>query len=370
MRAPRRGLRGVRARGQVTRRATTRSAQRNAGVARRLRALPRAQASARRACSGRAGPPALRDREPDALASARERHARERVAFEKFVQYAVRRAVARAPRVRRASAASGSSATCRSSSRTTAPTSGQHRELFFLDDAGEPTRRRRRARPTTSAPPGQRWGNPLYRWRAHARGPATRGGSQRLRSAAVALRRRAPRSLHRLPALLGDPGERADRRRGALDEGAGRATSSTPCGAALGDLPLIAEDLGAVDAGGLRPARSLRAAGDQDPPVRLRRRPVGARRSCRTTTRDAPSSTPARTTTTRPSAGFTTRAAAGSTRTPEQAQREREAALALPRDDGRRGDPLGHDPRWRWPPWRDSRSSRCRTCWASARRRG
>ena len=70
-----------------------------------------------------------------------------------------------------------------------------------------------------------------------------------------------------------------------LAAGARARASSTRVGAALGELPLIAEDLGRGHAGGRGAARRVRAAGHQAPAVRVRHRSAGARASCRTTTR-------------------------------------------------------------------------------------
>ena len=83
--------------------------------------------------------------------------------------------------------------------------------------------------------------------------------------------------------------------------GPGRGALRRARGRALGGLPLIAEDLGVITAEVERCA-TVRPARHEGPPVRLRRRPT-ANPTSRTTTRSTASSTPARTTTTRRSAG-------------------------------------------------------------------
>ena len=229
----------------------------------------------------------------------------------------------------------------------------QHRELFYLDDAGEPTL-------VAGVPPdyfsatGQRWGNPLYRWARDARRPGYRLVDRPLPDDARALRRRPPRPLHRLRALLGDPGDERRPRSTAAGARARRAPSSTRSRAALGDAAAHRRGPRRGHAGGRRAARPVRVARDQDPAVRVRRPIPQAPTSCRTTTRAARSSTPARTTTTPPSAGSTTRRR-------RHAQRRRRpstsGATALrylgARRRRRTGDPLGHDPGHAWPRWRD-----------------
>ena len=94
---------------------------------------------------------------------------------------------------------------------------------------------------------------------------------------ARARRPRAPRSLPRLRRLLGGA-RRCDDRACTATGSAGRpATSSTRLSAALGPLPIVAENLGFItaDVEALRDA--LRAARHGDPAVRLRHRSAGAR---------------------------------------------------------------------------------------------
>ncbi len=134
----------------------------------------------------------------------RARSSRARWRFEKFVQFAFDRQWQRPARVRGRRAASASSATCPSSWRTTAPTSGRTPRRSS-STAEESPRWSRACPPTTSARTGQRWGNPLYRWRRMKK-DGYAWWIARLRSDAASLRRRPPRPLHRLPALLADPG--------------------------------------------------------------------------------------------------------------------------------------------------------------------
>ena len=165
----------------------------------------------------------------------------------------------------------------------------QHPEAFFLDDEGEPT-------VVAGVPPdyfsatGQRWGNPLYRWARHAE-DGYAWWIARLRRCCGASTRPA-RSLHRLPALLEDPRERAHRGERPLDQGARRRRSSTRCATALGDLPLIAEDLGAVTPAVDALRDRFRLPGIKILQFAFGTDPLGADASCRTTTRAARSSTP------------------------------------------------------------------------------
>ena len=105
--------------------------------------------------------PDIAHRDPAAIANGRPA-ARARSGCTSHAVSVLRAVAARARGVPRA-IASRSSATCRSSSRTTAPTSGRNSELFHLDADGRPT-------VVAGVPPdyfsatGQLWGNPLYRW--------------------------------------------------------------------------------------------------------------------------------------------------------------------------------------------------------------
>ena len=118
-----------------------------------------------------------------------------------------------------------------------------HPELFQLGRDGGATRRAG-VPPDYFSATGQLWGNPLYRWDALAR--------DRLRlvdrAHARHLRARGPRparSLPRLRGLLGGAGRRRDGRARALGEGPGAALFEA-VRAALGELPIVAEDLGVI----------------------------------------------------------------------------------------------------------------------------
>jgi 4-alpha-glucanotransferase len=118
-----------------------------------------------------------------------------------------------------------------------------HPELFQLDAAGRPV-------VVAGVPPddfsdqGQRWGNPLYRWDAHAR-TGYDWWIRRLRAsfARVDLVRidhfRGFESCWEIPAA------EADARRGAWVAAPGAALFGA-ARAALGELPVIAEDLGII----------------------------------------------------------------------------------------------------------------------------
>jgi len=145
-----------------------------------------------------------------------------------------------------------------------------HRDLFFVDGTGRPS-------VVAGVPPdyfsatGQRWGNPLYRWDV-------------LRDSGYAWwLARLRQMLHRFDAIRLDhfigfaryweiPGQDATAERGRWIPGPG-ADFFEAARTALGDLPLIAEDLGAVtpevtalrDAFGLPGIRILQFAFGSDP---------------------------------------------------------------------------------------------------------
>ena len=174
-------------------------------------------------------------------------------------------------------------------------------ELFYLDERGQPL-------VVAGVPPdyfsetGQLWGNPLYRWEAHAaddyswwvarlRFPA-RAGSTSSGSTIFAGSRRTGRS---------PPGRRRRRRDGGCP---GRGvTFFEALRRRLGSLPLIAEDLGLITPGvealrdefGLPGMRVLQFGFGPDQGAD---KAPAAPASCPTA-----SSTPARTITTRPGAG-------------------------------------------------------------------
>ena len=106
---------------------------------------------------------------------------------------------------------------------------------------------------------GQRWGNPLYRW-DRMRADGLRLVDRALPRHARPLRRRPPRSLPRLRALLGDPGARADRGQRALAARArARDFFEARAARAAGDAAAHRRGLGRDHAGGEGAAR--RASG-------------------------------------------------------------------------------------------------------------
>ncbi len=145
-----------------------------------------------------------------------------------------------------------------------------HRDLFRLDDEGQPV-------VVAGVPPdyfsatGQRWGNPLYRWDVLA----DRGHRWWIDRLAQALRR-----FHavRLDHFIGFcryweiPADEPTAQHGVWVPGPGAALFDA-VGEALGELPLIAEDLGAVtpevkalrDRYGLPGLRILQFAFGDDP---------------------------------------------------------------------------------------------------------
>ena len=172
----------------------------------------------------------------------------------------------------------------------------------------------RRGRPTCVAgvPPdyfsatGQLWGNPLYRWEAHA------GGRLRLvdrpaERPAEAGRPDPARPLPRLRGLLGSSRQGDDGGDGRWVPGPGAAFFQA-LQKRFGDLPLIAEDLGVITPAVEALRDRVRPARDARPPVRLRHRPARPRSTCRTATSPTASPTRARTTTT-PTVGWLTSSA-------------------------------------------------------------
>ncbi len=186
-------------------------------------------------------PAPLRDREPDALARFRDDHARE-LDFERFVQarffgdWRALRAYAHA----RGIALIGDLPIFLAHDSADV---WQHRGLFYLDDAGEPTL-------VAGVPPdyfsatGQRWGNPLYRW-AEMRATGYAWWIARFRATLALF------DAVRLDHFIGYtrywaiPAREPTAVKGRWRPGPG-ARFFRAVGAALGELPLIAEDLGLV----------------------------------------------------------------------------------------------------------------------------
>ena len=213
----------------------------------------------------------LRQREPAALADARARSWRSELDVHRFTQFLFFRqwdAASRRPPTR---AASASSATCRSSSRTTAPTSGRIRSC----SSSTPRAARRSSpacRPTTSARRASCWGNPLYGWDAHRSRPATPGGSR------ACGRRCELVDIIRIDHFRGFeayweiPAERRRRQRGRWVPGPGARALRRDPRRRWASVPFIAEDLGLItpEVDALRD--ELRLPGHGGPAVRLRRR--------------------------------------------------------------------------------------------------
>ena len=191
---------------------------------------------------------------------------------------------------------------------------------------------------------------------------------ERFRATLRALRRRPPRSLHRLRPLLGDSRPRDHRGERPLARRARRGRSSTRSRARWASCRSSPR----ISAPSPRRSSALRDAlghaGHQascsSPSAPIRRRPTFSP----TTTRATPSSTPARTTTTRRWAGSTIRGSASTQRRRRPRRSARAPARTWARTDGAR-DPLADDPRSRWRRWPTWPSSRCRTCSGSAARR-
>jgi 4-alpha-glucanotransferase len=183
----------------------------------------------------------VREREPQALEAARKELA-PAIAFEKFAQYAFDLEW----RTLRAYAAERGVGLIGDLPIFVAHDSADvwsHPEAFFLDEDGEPTS-------VAGVPPdyfsatGQRWGNPLYRW-SHLRRTGYAWWIDRLR---MALRRF---DAVRLDHFIGFvrywriPASEPTAVRGRWIKGPG-ADFFDAVKSALGDLPLIAEDLGEV----------------------------------------------------------------------------------------------------------------------------
>jgi 4-alpha-glucanotransferase len=185
--------------------------------------------------------PELKRREPRALDAARERHAPS-IAFETFTQYLFDRQW-RALRSYAAQRGVGLIGDVPIFVAHDSADVWQRPDVFFLDEEGEPT-------VVAGCPPdyfsrtGQRWGNPLYRWR-------------RLRRSGYAwwierLRRTLARfDVVRIDHFIGFqrywriPASCPTAVDGKWMKGPG-ADFFRAARAALGDLPVIAEDLGAV----------------------------------------------------------------------------------------------------------------------------
>ena len=183
----------------------------------------------------------VRAREPGALQAAR-RELADVVAFEQFTQYVFERQW-RALRAYAARCGVGLIGDLPIFVAHDSADVWQNQQAFFLDDQGEPS-------VVAGVPPdyfsatGQRWGNPLYRWR-RMKGTGYAWWIDRLR---VTLRRF---DVVRLDHFIGFrryweiPAHEPTAVRGRWVRGPG-ADFFDAAVAALGGLPLIAEDLGQV----------------------------------------------------------------------------------------------------------------------------
>jgi 4-alpha-glucanotransferase len=265
--------------------------------------------------------PGVRDREPRALELARREHERT-IAFERFVQYAFDRQW-RELRNHAKERGVGLIGDVPIFVAHDSADVWQHRDLFLLDERGEPT-------VIAGCPPdyfsatGQRWGNPLYRWR---RMKKTGYGWWIERLRATLLRFDAVRLDHFIgfqrywEIAAGEP----TAVKGRWMKGPG-GDFFDAVRSALGDLPLIAEDLGETtpavyalrDRYSLPGIKILQFAFGDDPaaptfqPHNYPRRAV-----VYTGTHDNDTTV----------GWFLDMGGADSTRTAEQSQRERETAL-------------------------------------------
>ena len=136
--------------------------------------------------------------------------------------------------------------------------------------------RGRRPRVVAGVPPdyfsatGQLWGNPLYNWEA-PRQDRLRLVDRALPPGARDAGHHPPRPLPRLRGLLRNSGRRSHGGERRLGEGPGRAAV---CGRAnaLGDLPIVAEDLGVITPEVEASAQPVRLPGHGHPAIRLRQR--------------------------------------------------------------------------------------------------
>jgi 4-alpha-glucanotransferase len=145
-------------------------------------------------------------------------------------------------------------------------------DLYYLDADCQPTVVAG-CPPDAMAPTGQRWGNPLYRW--------DRMAAENYAWWTAPLRR----ALHQADVFRIDhfrgfagyyeiPAELPHRRTKANGCPAPAKRCSTPSVRDLGELPIVAEDLGLITEDVIATARRLRLPRHEDPAVRLRHRCV------------------------------------------------------------------------------------------------
>jgi len=203
-------------------------------------------------------------------------------------------------------------------------------ELFQLDERGRPTA-------VAGVPPdyfsetGQRWGNPLYRWDLHAR-EGYQWWIHRLRRALEFFDVIRIDHFRGFESYWEIPSEAADARAGRWVVGPGAALFRA-AEAALGPLPVIAEDLGVItpaveglrDELGFPGMRVLQFAFGDDPKA-LDYRPHNYPRHCVAYTGTHDNNTTL--------GWYRSEAGVDSTRTPEQVARERRSAREYLNADG------------------------------------
>ena len=171
-----------------------------------------------------------------------------------------------------------------------------HPEVFYLDEDRLPTEVAG-VPPDYFSPTGQLWGNPLYRLGSDGEGRlhvVGRGACAQTFATVDIVRLDHFRGF---AAYWAVPAGEPTAINGQWREGP-RLGFFAAIARALGELPIIAEDLGDITADVLQLREDVRPSGDEGPAVRLRRR-TPAIPICRTTYSATPSSTPAPTTTTR-----------------------------------------------------------------------
>ncbi len=186
------------------------------------------------------GPP-LRDRQPEALARARQEHAAT-IAFQEFLQFLFFHQWSHL----KAYANQQGIAIIGDAPIFVAYDSADvwaNRDLFFLDASGNPT-------VVAGVPPdyfsatGQRWGNPLYRWREMAQ-DGYRWWVERMRAVFAQVDVLRLDHFRGFAAYWEVPAEEETAIKGRWVRGPGAALF-TRLEAALGSLPIIAEDLGLI----------------------------------------------------------------------------------------------------------------------------
>ena len=138
-------------------------------------------------------------------------------------------------------------------------------------------------RPTTCRATGQLWGNPLYDWRAHAR-DGYRWWIERFRRTFELVDVTRIDHFRGFVAYWAVPARHETRgRRAAGAAGPARDALRRALERELGELPVIAEDLGVITPAVVRAARRARLPGNGRAPVRVRRRADATRTGSRTT---------------------------------------------------------------------------------------